>query len=457
MIFMELDVQKMGYGSRAVDLILSYFGGQISAEVLPIGDFGGEGGDIIGESTISTENAESSLGSEVIRPKASLPSLLVSLHDRAAERLHWVGVSFGLTEQLLNFWSRKGFKVCYLRQTTNDLTGEHSCIMLRELNCEDITGAPEAGWLSAYVRDYRYRLISLMSYSFRCMPASLALTLLDPDRNLTSVSGSSSGIEVMRLSAVSTLSAAELLNVHLSQHDIKRLELYSRNMVDHHMILDTVPVLAKLTFQGRLPAIGAAEDANSYTDENSSGIHLSALQAVVLLGVGLQHREVGDLSKELNLPVNQILAFFNKTLRKITSTLKSMVEQDVEMEIKTDRAAIVRMDKRANSMTALTESLAEDQKGDMKEFSAERSKFLIKSKDLSKHAVMASDDALRGHLDSTLKYSSRMPVTLSVPISGDSDHDSTEKMTLKKRKVAEESGVEQNHSKKKKKKSKRSE
>ena len=44
------------------------------------------------------------------------------------------GVSYGLVPPLLNFWSRKQFKVCYVRQTKNDLTGEHSCIMLRELN-----------------------------------------------------------------------------------------------------------------------------------------------------------------------------------------------------------------------------------------------------------------------------------------------------------------------------------
>ena len=40
--------------------------------------------------------------------------------------------------------------------------------------------------------------------------------------------------------------------MHLTHHDLKRLELYARNMVDHHMIGDILPTLARLLFLGRL-------------------------------------------------------------------------------------------------------------------------------------------------------------------------------------------------------------
>ena len=33
------------------------------------------------------------------------------------------------------------------------------------------------------------------------------------------------------------------LAVHFSAHDLKRLELYARNMVDHHMVTDLLPTL----------------------------------------------------------------------------------------------------------------------------------------------------------------------------------------------------------------------
>ncbi|CAM9107010.1 unnamed protein product, partial [Ectocarpus fasciculatus] len=382
------DVQKMGYGSRAIDLLLSYFEGSVSSQVLDVGEFGGEGG----EAPVSDPTSVLSLDEEVVVPKTALPPLLINLQDRPAERLHWVGVSFGLTDQLLNFWSRKGFKICYLRQTTNDLTGEHSSIVLREMNCAEVPGAPNAGWLAAYVSDYRRRLVSLMSYSFRSMPTALALTLLDPDRAITSTgggAGSQSAAAVGRDAGSQLLTVSELLSVHLSQHDLKRLELYSRNMVDHHMILDTVPVLARLLFSCRLPNVASVGDGE--VAEGSSGFHLSALQAVVLLGIGLQHRDVDDISSELNLPANQVLAFFNKTLRKITSVLRAMIEQDAETELLTDRATIRRMDKRASAMTALPESLADDQTSDSKLFADSQRAQLMKMKDLSKHAVSADD------------------------------------------------------------------
>lgn len=93
---------------------------------------------------------------------------------------------------------------------------------------------------------------------------------------------------------------------------MKRLELYSRNMVDHHMIVDTLPILARLLFLGRL-----------------RGVRISYLQVAILLATGLQHRDVDSIAAELDLPANQVLAFFNKTIRKIAQHLKELLEKQV--------------------------------------------------------------------------------------------------------------------------------
>jgi N-acetyltransferase 10 len=77
-----------------------------------------------------------------------------------------------------------------VRQTTNDLTGEHSAIMLRELSPTSTASTsrtssvvaeadgPAPRWLEAYVSDYRRRLVSLMNFSFSSMEAALAITLI---------------------------------------------------------------------------------------------------------------------------------------------------------------------------------------------------------------------------------------------------------------------------------------
>ena len=432
----------MGYGSRAIDLLLAYFQGQLTVDTLhpASGLFGGEGkgADPADLEAANSSNSAAGLQGEDIKPKAKLPPLLTPIAERPAELLHWFGASFGLTSNLLTFWSRKGFKVCYLRQTRNELTGEHSAIVLREL--DPINGAksassnkgkdksksvahilmengPSEGWLAAFVRDYRRRLISLMSYSFNGLDAPLAITLLDPDRNLTTSSNSANPMadedvapaaavvatggaaSSLREAVFRPITAQELLSVHLSHHDMQRLELYSRNMVDHHMILDTLPILTQLLFQGRMPEI-----------------RLSYLQVAIILATGLQHRDVDSIANELNLPANQVLAFFNKTVRKITTHLRGLIEADAALTLPTNEQ-VHRIELNVQGMTALSNTLDEDQRADELEFNAKQAQrsLIMGHKDLSKHAVGADLNHLEQALHTGLKKQLAVPKVISVP------------------------------------------
>ena len=72
------------------------------------------------------------------------------------------------------------------------------------------------------------------------------------------------------------------------------MQAYSNNLVDHHLILDLLPFLARAYFARRLPA------------------PMSYGQAAILVSLGLQQRDVSECEKALNLPASQILALFNK-------------------------------------------------------------------------------------------------------------------------------------------------
>ena len=76
------------------------------------------------------EEADVDLLTEKLKPRKGLPPLLTQLQHRPAEPLSWIGVGFGLTSQLHRFWNKIGFSSIYLRQTANDMTGEHTSIML---------------------------------------------------------------------------------------------------------------------------------------------------------------------------------------------------------------------------------------------------------------------------------------------------------------------------------------
>ena len=52
------------------------------------------------------------------------------------------------------------------------------------------------------------------------------------------------------------------LDQYLTRYDVKRLELYSQNMVDYHLIMDLVPLIARMYFLDQI------------------NVHLSAIQSV---------------------------------------------------------------------------------------------------------------------------------------------------------------------------------
>lgn len=424
------DVQKMGYGTVAIELLTKHFQGELQSEVLEAGVYGHEDG---GEASKSSHNeCGDSLQTEHVEQKASLPPLLVPVGEIPAEQLDWLGVSFGLTSELLNFWSRKLFKICYIRQSTNDLTGEHSAIMLRQLNSTHSSPQINDSWLQGFVHDYRRRLISLLSYSFCKFPSSVAMTLIDPEKLLTSTQSKieedavDNVGEKVSVYSCSQLTANELVSVHLTHHDLKRLELYSRNMVDHHMILDTLPTLSSLFFQGRL----------------SRSCRLSHLQVAILLAIGLQRKSVETIGDELNLPVNQVLAFFNKTVRKLSSTLSTLLEKDEESKLSTSSTMVANMEDRADLMTATSKSLSEDQNEDAKDFALkQKQELLMKHKDIAKHSLSnVSDDQLDAAMMRSMKQGYAVPNSISIPKAKNADDPESQSSEKKKKRKKDKDG-----------------
>ncbi len=204
------DVQKLGYGSYAISLLCKYFNGEI---VTPgIRHEGSLDPDNDGSTINSTSDkknkkkdkgnvdGESSLKGEEVVPRSKLPSLLTPISQWPTPRLHWLGVSFGLTVPLLNFWFRAGFQVCYVRQTKNELTGEHSTMVLKELIPSDANSSsgsalidensPTSGWLNGYIMDYRHRLQAMLGMALRTLSIPLATCLVDPNKEMTKVESS---------------------------------------------------------------------------------------------------------------------------------------------------------------------------------------------------------------------------------------------------------------------------
>ncbi|KAJ5084867.1 RNA cytidine acetyltransferase [Penicillium alfredii] len=283
----------MGYGSRALELLMDFYEGKFTSldETMTASQ-----GEMV--RLTDSELANSSLLDDNVRVRdiRSMPPLFGKLSERRPDTLDYLGVSYGLTPTLHKFWKRSAFAPVYLRQTANELTGEHSCVMLRTL----ATGTNDASWLGAFARDFHRRFLSLLSYQFREFPSVLSVSICE---------SANAGAKLDLSVAPRTLRKADLDAV-FSPFDLKRLDSYANNLLDYHVILDMVPLISEYYFANRL----------------AGKVSLSGVQQSILLAIGLQRKSMDDLEKELNLPSSQLLAMFLKIVRKISTHFRGVIE-----------------------------------------------------------------------------------------------------------------------------------
>jgi N-acetyltransferase 10 len=225
------DYIQMGYGSKALQLLNDFYEGKFANLSEDAVNFA--------EETITrvtdAELANASLLDDDIKVRdiRKMPPLFSKLSERRPDNLDYVGVSYGLTQPLHKFWKRSGFAPVYLRQTANELTGEHTCVMIRPLENSD-----DRSWLGAFTRDFHRRFLDLLSFQFREFPSVLALSI-DESSNMGSKHDPSYQVQ--------PLSSTELGPL-LSSFDLKRLESYANNMLDYHVRLSYSNLISLRSF-----------------------------------------------------------------------------------------------------------------------------------------------------------------------------------------------------------------
>ncbi|KAJ2723181.1 N-acetyltransferase 10 [Coemansia sp. Benny D115] len=315
------DYTGMGYGARALEQLRDYYQGRMhslsedSMEGITttLASTEEQGLQRISDHELETANLQKD--TVAIRDPSTLPALFLRLTEKRPTRLHWLGVSYGLTQSLHKFWRRGGYVPVYLRQTSNDLTGEYTCVMLNELSTSDLAVQTRENWLDAFARDFHRRFGVLLSYSFKDFSVVLAMGILD-------AANAGRTADSLALDASKPYTKADLAR-DFSGYDLKRLESYANNMLDYHVILDMLPTISERYFSKRF----------------GNGVSLSGVQACVLLGLGLQRKSVDAVEKELNLPSRQILALFTKILRKFSNYFRELETKAIEQEFDAERAA----------------------------------------------------------------------------------------------------------------------
>jgi len=128
------DYMSMGYGSRALELLVDYYEGKFANLSENVG--------ILEQPTVArvtdAELAKASLFDDIkVRDMNELPPLFAKLAERRPERLDYVGVSYGLTQPLHKFWKRASFAPVYLVCNFVEITrGLEEANITTEANCQ---------------------------------------------------------------------------------------------------------------------------------------------------------------------------------------------------------------------------------------------------------------------------------------------------------------------------------
>ena len=161
---------------------------------------------------------------------------------------------------------RAAFVPLYVRQTANELTGEHTVIMLRSFETSGLItprgDALEPNWLRGYVGDFCRRFISLLGFEFRELSTTLALSVLDATAPLMATLNEEAakvnegGRNWSTRVIGGPLTPIELALL-LTPHDIRRLEVYGRNMVScqGRFVMSSVYSLHAVALSPRVPCV----------------------------------------------------------------------------------------------------------------------------------------------------------------------------------------------------------
>jgi len=227
-------MQGKGYGQYAIEQLLAFYKGQIPYNPVP-----------------GSEN-----------------SLLNSMSSSNHESIDYAGVSFGLTRELNRFWKRAGFQPVYISAEPNDVTGEHSTIVLQPMNDDN-------DWMNHFNSEFRRRFLRLLGSTFKSLSPFLCEDLLFPMDNNENPPD---------------------YHIFFSDTDIYKLSHWREEGISG--IMDLLPVLANYLFIHKAP------------------IKLNRTQMMLVLMLGLQLLSPQECKERLQIQINQVYSFTKTALAK---------------------------------------------------------------------------------------------------------------------------------------------
>jgi len=180
---------------------------------------------------------------------------------------------------------------------------------------------------------------------------------------------------------VKTTAATELarheVREFFTDYDVKRLQAYAQELVDFHLIMDLLPAVSRFYFLDRF-----------------GSTKLSPTQAQIFVAMGLQYKTVEEAAVEMEKPETQLLALFNKAIRKICKFLRTMQEDEAKNELENTDPNF-----RTKKLQAEGDDNADDDDDDARALEAKRAQQkILKELNLSQYTIKGDEEEWQGAL-----------------------------------------------------------
>ena len=187
----------------------------------------------------------------------------------------------------------------------------------------------------SFIYDFHNRFINLLSLSFSYFNLKLVLSFILSIDQLQTPHLCGVVVRLLHKKQIMKEISSHIfnfkhLNLFFSSYDLNRLQTYSRNLADYHLILDLIPSIAKFYYT----FIYYNEQTYMPLIHHQDIIKLSYIQHAILIGLGLQHKTISQLVKELNLSSQQLLALFNKSIRKFSKYFDKIYKDYLKNKLK---------------------------------------------------------------------------------------------------------------------------
>jgi N-acetyltransferase 10 len=194
------DSQKLGYGSRSLELINKFL----------------------------VKKRKNPRFYRDIRKVKNIPAILNKIQSKIPPKIDYIGVAFGLDLQLLCFWNKNGFVPLYLQKKKSNFIENENAIMIKEIKKKKKT------WLDIYKMEFLKRFFNQLSSSYRNISSYIIFNLIETIEKR----GKHGNIY-------------KNYKLFFSSSDLHRISFFRQNTaIDLGLILDLFPIIGKIYFWG---------------------------------------------------------------------------------------------------------------------------------------------------------------------------------------------------------------